>query len=1109
MRLNYYLIGVLLAFTSTLRLYAADENTYFSRTASEIRTSLTRAIEAIEEEYGSAYQGEDYLARLKAIPDDDLSGLQALQREALLANPTLDFDDVLLIRREFGERARKVISSSIGVRNGNFNSIERSKRSGWKTSIALLRDAFEEEPQVDDLFKSPAGGLIIDAELSFDAKRIFFSMPNSGSAYRLWELDGSGEARQISPDDGIDVDHSDPCFLPDGNLIFSSTATFLGMPCINGDPRMASLYRLEVEEQKIRQLGFDQDTSWYPTLLHDGRVIFSRWDYSDMVHSNNRPIIVMNPDGSGQRSYMFTNSYFPASFFFARPIPGHPSALVGIATGHHGTARMGRMLLVDPALGVNETEGVIQELPGFGKTVEASARDPLATGVWPLITHPYPLAQSETNKGGGDFFLVSMKPDKDSLWGIYLIDRFDNAVLLHESEGQGFFEPIAYKARPAPPVIPSLIKPESDMATLYIQDIYEGPGLKDVPRGTVKQLRIGSYQFSIHGGGGGHVGATGLDSGWDIKTIIGVTPVNEDGSVTSEIPAKTPLFFQPLDEEGRAVQGMRTWVTAMGGERMSCVGCHESANEMPRPRATQASRQEPESIIEWLGPERPMSFVHEVQPILDNKCVSCHDGQAADGRYQTYRPEFADGIPDFRHRMVDLETYQMRLAGSAKNASKPSGYGGLFSESYVQLHNLVRHPGIESPMAVQNATEFGSASSELAQLLRKGHHGVELTKEEWARLNTWMDYNAPYHGYRRAMAENILRTNKKLETSIERGNQLSMDYANRSNFVFLEEPPRPDVETLPAPDQAQVRLKRERGKQIFRAEIDHDSRKKMTLELGGGEQLDVVPIPTGSFVMGSSKGELDELPMHDIRIEKPFYMAATEVTNKQLRLFMEEHSSRYEDRLFYQFGQRGLDVDGDELPAVRVSWQTAMAFCEWLSKKTGKTVRLPTEAEWEWAARAGSSTPFYFADALDADFSAFANLADKTMELFAEDTAKGSPLYTAIEYIPNPSPYEMWIPHTKAFDDGARIQVAPASYEPNAWGLYDMHGNVSEWTASSYRPYPFTEETSSVDDDPQIERVVRGGSYRDRPYRATASHRLMYRAWQKVHDVGFRVVVED
>lgn len=92
-----------------------------------------------------------------------------------------------------------------------------------------------------------------------------------------------------------------------------------------------------------------------------------------------------------------------------------------------------------------------------------------------------------------------MKPDQDSLWGIYLVDRFDNAVLLHESEGEGYFEPMAYKPRKAPPVIPSMIQPESDTATLFIQDIYEGPGLKDVPRGTVKYLRIGSYQPNVWG----------------------------------------------------------------------------------------------------------------------------------------------------------------------------------------------------------------------------------------------------------------------------------------------------------------------------------------------------------------------------------------------------------------------------------------------------------------------------------------------------------------------------------------------------------------------------------------------------------------------------------
>ena len=100
---------------------------------------------------------------------------------------------------------------------------------------------------------------------------------------------------------------------------------------------------------------------------------------------------------------------------------------------------------------------------------------------------------------------------------------FKNLLIIdrkHAKKGLEPFEPLPIKQRPAPPIIPSRVKPESDVATLYIQDIYEGPGLKGVPRGTVKQLRIGSYQFSANGNGG-HQGTIGTDSGWDIKTIVG------------------------------------------------------------------------------------------------------------------------------------------------------------------------------------------------------------------------------------------------------------------------------------------------------------------------------------------------------------------------------------------------------------------------------------------------------------------------------------------------------------------------------------------------------------------------------------------------------------
>ena len=98
---------------------------HFAQSAPEIRTSLNCAIAAIEEMYGDEYAGEDFLKRLDALSADDIKGLMALQREALLANPTLDFEDVLLIRREFGKKSRQVISDNVGTRQGNFNSIQR------------------------------------------------------------------------------------------------------------------------------------------------------------------------------------------------------------------------------------------------------------------------------------------------------------------------------------------------------------------------------------------------------------------------------------------------------------------------------------------------------------------------------------------------------------------------------------------------------------------------------------------------------------------------------------------------------------------------------------------------------------------------------------------------------------------------------------------------------------------------------------------------------------------------------------------------------------------------------------------------------------------------
>jgi len=177
-----------------------------------------------------------------------------------------------------------------------------------------------------------------------------------------------------------------------------------------------------------------------------------------------------------------------------------------------------------------------------------------------------------------------------------------------------------------------------------------------------------------------------------------------------------------------------------------------------------------------------------------------------------------------------------------------------------------------------------------------------------------------------------------------------------------------------------------------------------------------------------------------------------------------------------------------------------MAFCRWLSEKTGYEVSLPTEAQWEYAARAGSGQPFWFGGT-DDDFGPYANLADLSVRQFASNP------YTVDQAYPNATKYDDYIPRETRFDDRMLLTCAGGRYAPNPWSLYDMHGNVAEWTLSAYRSYPYEASDGREKTAGTEHRVVRGGSWRDRPMRSTASYRLAYQPYQRVFNVGFRVIV--
>jgi formylglycine-generating enzyme required for sulfatase activity len=277
-----------------------------------------------------------------------------------------------------------------------------------------------------------------------------------------------------------------------------------------------------------------------------------------------------------------------------------------------------------------------------------------------------------------------------------------------------------------------------------------------------------------------------------------------------------------------------------------------------------------------------------------------------------------------------------------------------------------------------------------------------------------------------------------------------------------------------------------------RRQADGGGPVRLEVDLGAGVRMELVRIPAGEFVLGVPAGADDERPASRARIARPFWIGRTEVTNAQYRAFDPAHDSGVEPMLWLKWHPGHLPTLNAPLqPVSRVSWTEAEAFCAWLSGKTGKKFALPDESQWEWACRAGADTAWSFGPDAGAAAS-FANLADSAfLDLGRQAALEKVRPFFAVDPV----------------DDRSMVSAPVASYGPNAWGLHDLHGNAAEWTRSAYLPYPFDPG------DPRhaaagLRKAVRGGSWRLRSGLSGSGSRLSYWPWQRVVDVGFRVVCE-
>ena len=1022
---------------------------------------LTELEQQVKQGFGNIYSGDEAVLvnAEKAV---------ANKRAILLANPLLNGDKILTVRYQLGNRDRRAMAPELGTQSNNWSNQESARRKGFNADIVELSN-LRDEVQIRTIYKPDNTSSIADLKLHWDGDRAMFTQTMSDNRWNVFEVKlNNGDCKKLIDNPEPDLEFYDGTYLPDGRIIANSNIGYQGVPCVNGSDPVGNMVLYTPQSKNLRRLTFDQDANWNPVIMNNGRVMYTRWEYTDLTHYYTRIVMNMNPDGTEQKALYGSGSMFPNSTFDVQPLPGYASAFVGIISGHHGVARSGRLILFDPAKARKGAAGMLQEIPHRNRPIVEEVKDRLVDGVWPQFIKPSPLNDT--------YFLVAAKLDKNDLWGIYLVDKFDNVTCLHKMEGEGYISPIAVRKTVTPPAIPDRVKLDDKQATVFIQDIYEGEGLKGIPRGTVKSLRLHAYEYAYVQTQSDH-NWHGIQSGWDIKRRVGTVPVEEDGSVIFKIPANTPVSIQPLDKDGVAVQWMRSWLTGQPGEIVSCVGCHEDQNQIVIPKRVIASQKAPHALTPPEGGTRSFTFDLEVQPILDRACIACHNGEG---------------------KAFDLR-------GGKKDGR---GYG----TSYLNLHPYVHRQGGEGDMVVLYPYEYHPNTSELVRLLKKGHYNVQLTDAEWRKIYNWIDYNAPDKGYFNA---NVLKSFPyQGYDQIERRKQLTDKYAGGAGVDWKKEIAdyaaqlknkgeiKPVMPKKVSPVKEKVLKVKgwpfapDRVKEML---ADEKETVKV-LEIAPGVQMTFVRIPAGEFVMGSYHGEPDTYPTTKVKIDKAFWMGELEVTNQQYNTIFPQHDSRYVDQQWKDHVVPGYPANKPEQPVIRVSYNDAMEYCKILSQKTGLNITLPTEAQWEWACRGGSDEDFWFGN-LNADFGKKDNLADVTTNKFAVSGVDPQPMSPESPWYK----YYTFLPKAANVDDGSLVQVGGKKYEANPFGLYCMHGNVAEWTRSDYVPYPYKENPKKVSEY----KVVRGGSYIERPKYSTAYSRKGFYPYQCVFNVGFRVIIED
>ena len=670
-----------------------------------------------------------------------------VRRSIMFANSDINFDDIMFIKREINPQPEMEGNHMID----QFFGFHVTKHGG----VYMLKNAFSDNPAAVDVLKNStvqngpwAGqkleGGFLSPEINFEADEIMFAYTKGERSPYVWNDNTTYHIFKANLD-GSDLtqltfgayNEFDPCYLPNGRVAFISERRG-GFGRCHGRPVPSfTLYSMHPDGDDITMLSPHETNEWQPSVNNDGMILFTRWDYVDRGHGQAHHPWVCYPDGRDPRDIQ--GNYSPEFHMRAnmetnlRAIPGSRK-FVGTAAGHHAQ-NYGSLLIVDPNIADDNYYAPFKRITPDQLFPETEYGTHTGEGMYAT---PYPLSENfylcvyDAGANDGANTTYDFDYSKHN-YGIYLLDAFGNRELLYRDPDISCYDPIPVVKRQAPPVIPhgTLVglppvngkKQEQLPAdqlpkTADVSVIDVNNSRYPFPEGTkIKELRI--VQLLPKTTPVADDPKVGYGDQKGARQILGTVPVAEDGSVHFNLPVNIPVYFQALDENGIAVQTMRsaTWVAP--GEILSCKGCHEdrhtavrAPNAYPKAIRAKAADIEPEK----MEGANPFSYPLLVQPVLDAKCVSCHTDHIENRKMD---------IPDLRKDPIKHNWY------TSYNSLRP--YCDYFNNA--DFTSAETMPG-----------QFGSHKSKLYSILKEGHHDVKLTSDEMRRITLWLDNNANFYG---------------------------------------------------------------------------------------------------------------------------------------------------------------------------------------------------------------------------------------------------------------------------------------------------------------------------------------------------------------------------